>query len=160
MAGTDEALPFDWPRSEVVMQGEPLLSFREFLAVRRSPWQRVLEVPRGRDEDQEVGVAATKQKGRGEPSGSLTGADREPLDATAVPAQLWVDALDAVIDAEAFLSVSAYDGGRTVRVALQVRGARFDEYARDVQHLAALLEAVTAKCMGVEPMGRASSAAK
>jgi hypothetical protein len=67
-----------------------------------------------------------------------------------------VDALDAVIDADAFLSVSAYDGGRTVRVALQVRGQRFDEYARDVQHLHALLEAVAAKCMGEELVSRAS----
>ena len=101
-------------------------------------------------------MAATKKAGRGEPSGSLTGEEREPLDTTAIPAQTWVDAVDAVIDAEAFLSVSAYDGGRTVRVALQVRGARFDEYARDVHHLCALLEAVTAKCMGDERMSKSS----
>lgn len=97
-------------------------------------------------------MAKQRSVSRGEPAGSLTGAERVALDVTAVPHDRLVDMLDAVVDADAYLSWSSYDHGRTVRVALQVRGARYDEYCRDVQHLTSVVEAVTAKCMGDESM--------
>lgn len=96
-----------------------------------------------------------REAGRGTPAGSLTG-NQEPVDTSALDAALWADAMDAVADADAFFSFSSYDGGRTLRVALQVRGQRWDEYVRDEQHLTAVLEAVAAKCMGDELVSRPS----
>lgn len=93
-----------------------------------------------------------KKPGERPESQPLTGPSLETTEFSGLPATDVLDMLDAVVDASAFLSISAYDGGRTIRVSLQVRGTAYDEYVRDAQHLAAVVQAVTAKCMGDAPM--------